>query len=87
MNKNFGRNLFVYALAAVVLLALFNQFQGGSSRAGVDVLKYSDFKAEVQKENSRAIRFYEKYGFVFSPEDSARLTTSIMLTKPVEQHG
>ena len=51
MNKNFGRNLFVYALAAVVLLALFNQFQGGGSRAGVDVLKYSDFKAEVQKGN------------------------------------
>jgi cell division protease FtsH len=51
VNKNFGRNLFVYALAAVVLLALFNQFQGGGSRAGVDVLKYSDFKAEVQKGN------------------------------------
>jgi cell division protease FtsH len=51
VNKNVGRNLFVYALAAVVLLALFNQFQGGGSRAGVDVLKYSDFKAEVQKGN------------------------------------
>ena len=51
MNKNFGRNLFVYALAAVVLLALFNQFQGGGTRTGMDALKYSDFKAEVQKGN------------------------------------
>ncbi|TDI59941.1 MAG: ATP-dependent metallopeptidase FtsH/Yme1/Tma family protein [Alphaproteobacteria bacterium] len=46
-----GRNILIYTIIALVLIALFNQFQSSGSRANVEVLKYSTFKAEVRKGN------------------------------------
>jgi cell division protease FtsH len=46
-----GRNILIYTIIALVLIALFNQFQSAGSRANVEVLKYSTFKAEVRKGN------------------------------------
>ena len=46
---------------------------------------FTRIKAEVQKDNSRAIRFYHRYGFISSDEEASHLDSSIMLTKPVEQ--
>ncbi len=46
---------------------------------------FSRIKAEVQKDNSRAIHFYHRYGFVPSNEEAFHSDSSIMLTKHVEQ--
>ncbi len=51
MNQKMGRNILIYTIIALVLIALFNQFQSSGSRANVEVLKYSTFKAEVRKGN------------------------------------
>jgi cell division protease FtsH len=51
VNQNMGRNILIYTIIALVLIALFNQFQSAGSRANVEVLKYSTFKAEVRKGN------------------------------------
>lgn len=41
-------------------------------------------KAEVEKDNGRAIRFYQKFGFVASNDLNFHSDSSVMLTKPVE---
>ena len=51
MNQNVGRNILIYTIIALVLIALFNQFQSAGSRSNVEVLKYSAFKQEVRNGN------------------------------------
>ncbi len=46
MNK-FGRNLALWVIIGLLLIALFNLFQSPSSRGPVDSLAFSDFLAEV----------------------------------------
>ncbi len=41
-------------------------------------------RAEVMRDNARALRFYEKFGFAVSAEDSIQSDSSIILTKAVE---
>jgi cell division protease FtsH len=51
VNQNMGRNILVYTVIALVLIALFNQFQSTGARSNVEELKYSAFKEEVKKGN------------------------------------
>lgn len=44
-------------------------------------------KAEVMKSNARALRFYEKFGFSVSDDESNHTTSSVLLTKAVDQDG
>ncbi len=46
--------------------------------------RFSQVKAEVMRNNARALRFYEKFGFTVSADDSVHSTSSVVLTKPVE---
>lgn len=46
--------------------------------------RFSQVKAEVMRNNARALRFYEKFGFTVSADDSVHSTSSVVLIKPVE---
>lgn len=48
---------------------------------------FSRIKAEVLKDNSRAIGFYRRFGFVPSQETSNHSDASVVLTKLVESDG
>jgi len=48
---------------------------------------FSRVKAEVETSNSRAIRFYKKLGFTESDDQASHSSSSILLTKDVEQVG
>ncbi|MGD9538027.1 MAG: ATP-dependent zinc metalloprotease FtsH [Alphaproteobacteria bacterium] len=45
---NFGKNLALWIIIGLLLVALFNLFQGPSGRSGPSALPYSDFMAQVQ---------------------------------------
>ena len=45
---------------------------------------FSQVKAEVMRNNARALRFYEKFGFTVSPDETVHSISSVVLTKPVE---
>jgi len=45
--NNFGKNLALWIIIGVLLVALFNLFQGSSTRTGQRNLAYSDFLSEV----------------------------------------
>jgi len=45
--SNFGRNLALWVVIALLLVALFNLFQPGSSRSNATQVAYSDFLTEV----------------------------------------
>ena len=47
--NNIGKNLALWAIIAVLLVALFNLFQSPSTRSGQSQLAFSDFLAEVQQ--------------------------------------
>ena len=46
---------------------------------------FSRIKAEVQKDNKRAMKFYLNYGFVPSGDVSLHSDSSVMLTKSVDR--
>jgi len=46
---------------------------------------FSRVKAEVEISNSRAIQFYKKVGFIESDDQASYSSSSILLTKDVEQ--
>jgi cell division protease FtsH len=46
--NNFGKNLALWIIIGVLLVALFNLFQGSSPRTGQRSLAYSDFLSEVE---------------------------------------
>ena len=45
--NNFGKNIAVWVIISLVLVAIFNVFQGGSSKTQGNVIAYSDFLARV----------------------------------------
>jgi ribosomal protein S18 acetylase RimI-like enzyme len=45
--------------------------------------RFALVKAEVMKSNTRALRFYEKFGFSLAAENHT--ASSVLLTKPVEK--
>jgi cell division protease FtsH len=44
---NMGKNLALWVIIAILLVALFNLFQSPSGRSGQSTLAFSDFLAEV----------------------------------------
>ncbi|KJV09514.1 cell division protein FtsH [Elstera litoralis] len=47
--NNIGKNLALWAIIAVLLVALFNLFQSPSTRSGQSQIAFSDFLSEVQQ--------------------------------------
>ena len=45
--NNFGKNIAVWVIISLVLVAIFNVFQGGSSKSQGNVIAYSDFLKRV----------------------------------------
>ena len=59
--NNFGKNIAVWVIISLVLIAIFNVFQGNSSKSSNNAIAYSDFLARVNsgevREVSREIKF------------------------------
>ena len=47
--NNMGRNLVLWLVIGLLLIALFNLFQGSTSRTGESELAFSDFMSEVER--------------------------------------
>ncbi len=45
--SNFGRNLALWVIIALLLVVLFNLFQPGGSQHGASQMAYSDFLSDV----------------------------------------
>jgi cell division protease FtsH len=54
MNSNF-RNLALWAIIGVLLIALFNLFQNTSQRGSVEEITYSQFKANVKNKRIKSV--------------------------------
>jgi cell division protease FtsH len=52
---NFGRNLALWVIIALLVFALFNLFQGASQRGQQDSLAFSDFLAQVESGQIRDV--------------------------------
>ncbi|MCP4327778.1 MAG: ATP-dependent metallopeptidase FtsH/Yme1/Tma family protein [Alphaproteobacteria bacterium] len=53
--NNFGKNLALWLVIGLLLIALFNLFQGSTSRQTPTQLAYSDFLAEVDKRQVKEV--------------------------------
>ena len=53
--NNFGKNIAVWVVISLVLIAIFNVFQGSSSREQGSVIAYSDFLARVNAGEVREV--------------------------------
>ena len=53
--NNFGKNIAVWVVISLVLIAIFNVFQGSSSREQGNVIAYSDFLARVNSGEVREV--------------------------------
>ncbi|MAC63165.1 MAG: cell division protein FtsH [Flavobacteriaceae bacterium] len=53
--NNFGKNIAVWVIISLVLVAIFNVFQGGSSKTQGNVIAYSDFLARVNAGEVREV--------------------------------
>ena len=53
--NNFGKNIAVWVVISLVLIAIFNVFQGSSSREKGNVIAYSDFLARVNAGEVREV--------------------------------
>ncbi|MFQ5939749.1 MAG: ATP-dependent metallopeptidase FtsH/Yme1/Tma family protein, partial [Alphaproteobacteria bacterium] len=53
--NNYGRNLVLWIIIALLLVALFNLFQSSSSRAPKLALPYSDLITQVENQNVREV--------------------------------
>ncbi len=49
--NNIGRNLALWVIIALLLVALFNMFQSSTPRGGFETAKYSEFLEELDAEN------------------------------------
>ena len=54
--NNFSRNIALWVIIALLVLALFNLFQGPSSRSGSTEMPYSEFLREVDSGNINDVR-------------------------------
>ena len=53
--NNFGKNIAVWVIISLVLVAIFNVFQGGSSTSQGNVIAYSDFLKRVNAGDVREV--------------------------------
>jgi cell division protease FtsH len=53
--NNFGKNLVLWAAIGVLLILLFNLFQGTGPRGGAQGMAYSDFVANVERQQIRDV--------------------------------
>ena len=53
--NNFGKNLALWVIVCLLLVALFNLFQGSASRTGQTAMPFSDFLGEVRSGNVRDV--------------------------------
>ena len=53
--NNFGKNIAVWVIISLVLIAIFNVFQGNSSKSSNNVIAYSDFLARVNSGEVREV--------------------------------
>ena len=53
--NNFGKNIAVWVIISLVLVAIFNVFQGGSSKDTGNAIAYSDFLARVNAGEVREV--------------------------------
>ena len=53
--NNFGKNIAVWVIISLVLIAIFNVFQGNSSKSTNNVIAYSDFLARVNSGEVREV--------------------------------
>ena len=53
--NNFGKNIAVWVIISLVLVAIFNVFQGGSSKSSGNAIAYSDFLARVNAGEVREV--------------------------------
>ena len=67
--NNFGKNIAVWVIISLVLVAIFNVFQGSSSQNSTNAIAYSDFLARVnageKKLVFRVTKFLEHLVVVF----------------------
>ena len=55
--SNFGRNLALWVIIALLLVVLFNLFQPGTSHTAATQVAYSDFITEVNGGRVRHVTF------------------------------
>ena len=53
--NNFGKNIAVWVIISLVLVAIFNVFQGGSTKSQGNVIAYSDFLKRVNSGEVREV--------------------------------
>ena len=53
--NNFGKNIAVWVIISLVLVAIFNVFQGSSSKNTANAIAYSDFLARVNAGEVREV--------------------------------
>ncbi|HYB57642.1 MAG TPA: ATP-dependent metallopeptidase FtsH/Yme1/Tma family protein, partial [Alphaproteobacteria bacterium] len=53
--NNFGKNIFLWVVIGLLLVALFNLFQGSSNRQAQTQMAYSDFIAHVNQNEVREV--------------------------------
>src|SRR5574340_730250 len=53
--SNFGRNLALWVIIALLLVVLFNLFQPGANHSGATQVAYSDFISEVNSGHVRDV--------------------------------
>jgi len=53
--NNFGKNIFLWVVIGLLLVALFNLFQGSSNRSAQTQMAYSDFLAHVNQNEVREV--------------------------------
>jgi len=53
--NNFGKNIAVWVIISLVLIAIFNVFQGNSSKSSNNAIAYSDFLARVNSGEVREV--------------------------------
>ncbi|MFQ5954528.1 MAG: ATP-dependent zinc metalloprotease FtsH [Kiloniellales bacterium] len=86
----FGKNLALWIIIALLLVALFNLFQNSSGRRAMESLDFSDFMTQVEKGSVRSVtiqgndisgRFTDGSSFTtYVPDDSALVPT-------LKEHG
>jgi len=99
--NNFGKNLALWIIIGVLLVALFNLFQGSAPRTGQYSLPYSDFLTEVESGRVNQVtiqgrtingHFSDGRGFsTYAPDDPAlvdRLSTAgVRITAAPPEEG
>lgn len=75
--NNLGRNLVLWAIIVLLLVALFNLFQEGGSRGGPEEIEYSTFLNEVESGNVERVHIEgEKIKGIYNDRQGTFITTA-----------